>query len=55
MRKLIVIIVFLVLVRCTVSLVLVKNSEDVEVRQGTDSGLSTEAEVDLSKTKDTIK
>ena len=54
MRKLIVIIVFLVLVRCTVSLVLVKNSDNTDIRHGADSSLDSGLDVNVEP-KDTIE
>lgn len=55
MKKIAIILLAIGLVGCTVSLVLVKNSDNTDVRHGVDGGLDSGLDVDLSKQKDTIE
>ena len=57
MRKVFIILVFLVLVRCTVSLISVKHSNDVRIekRLDTDFDSETSADIDLIKKRDSLK
>jgi hypothetical protein len=51
MRKIIIIILFLLLLRCTVSLVYVKNSEDIEIEVDQNTTVKDSIGLDLSTDK----
>jgi hypothetical protein len=54
MRKLIIIIIFLLLLRCTVTLIAVKNSNGTDIRTTNSGGLKSELDADLNKPADSI-